>query len=711
MKKNVGSQLIGVQMITAADGLAFTGAATALITIDGGTQAASGGTGPTHEGNGFYTYLPTQAETNGDHIGFTFTGTGAIPVTIQVYTMFPQTVDNATSIADIDSRTISTTAAANLELQYDGSGLTGDAFPATQAQVGNISSGSGGLSKIQDSFTNTDGGAETNTEADTETLNGLSHVIDDNAGNIDFYYEFDLGVNGAATAILWNGFIQSNGDSASPQMYNWAGASFENVAAPISGSNGTTVTEMSFPAPSKYTGTGANAGKVRFGFNSTDATAISTDRVLCVFSSIAQQALVFNEGVAQSGGNNSIQIAAGSVGTNDQFQRARVILSGGTGAGQEAIITASTASTDTLTITPAWLTNPDATTVYEIIPGQTHSTIRNGGYDNGYIYLDVVNGSSGTIIGVSGTTTNKSDNPADARTVADIENIRQFIVSGGGAWSLDQAYTFWIFNHVSASLITLNSQDITGSVFMRSGITGIGTGTSTSVFELCGMLDVTVDVCNFLQCGFEGTTTLTSTDQYLAWHCFENSSTTPIIDINGDGITATTLNLVGYSGRIEIKGMTSVDVVVVAGDVHLTVNVDCTGGTLTYAGDVQLIDNSSGSVTFVQGSIADILTDTAVIGAAGAGLTDLGGMSTGMLAEVNAEVDTALSTTTYAEPGAIPAATASIADKISFVCATARNKITQTATTSTLRNDADSGNIGTSTVSDDGTTATRGEWS
>lgn len=101
MKKNVASQVIGVQMITAADGTAFTGTATALVTIDGGTQTASAGTGPTHEGNGFHTYLPTQAETNGDHIGFTFTGTGAIPVTVQVYTMFPQSVDNATDISAI----------------------------------------------------------------------------------------------------------------------------------------------------------------------------------------------------------------------------------------------------------------------------------------------------------------------------------------------------------------------------------------------------------------------------------------------------------------------------------------------------------------------------------------------------------------------------------------------------------------------------------
>jgi hypothetical protein len=81
-----------------------------------------------------------------------------------------------------------------------------------------------------------------------------------------------------------------------------------------------------------------------------------------------------------------------------------------------------------------------------------------------------------------------------------------------------------------------------------------------------------------------------------------------------------------------------------------------------------------------------------------------------MKASVNAEVVDALATDTYAEPSAPPAATASIAAKISWNCALARNKITQTATTQTLRNDADSGNISTAAVSDDGTTFTRAEW-
>lgn len=96
MKKNTASQVVGAQMVSATDGSAFTGSVTCYVTGDGGTQAAgSVGSGAcTHEGNGFHTYAPAQAETNYDHVAFTFTGSGAVPATVQVYTTFPQTGDN-----------------------------------------------------------------------------------------------------------------------------------------------------------------------------------------------------------------------------------------------------------------------------------------------------------------------------------------------------------------------------------------------------------------------------------------------------------------------------------------------------------------------------------------------------------------------------------------------------------------------------------------
>lgn len=139
MIKNVAGQKVGVQMVSAVDGSAFTGAVTVAVTVDAGTQATgSVGSGAcTHEGNGYHTYAPSQAETNGDLVAFTFTGTGAVPVTVQVYTRAATPDVNALQVSG------SATAADNLEtaaLAYSATrGLAGTALPAAAAEA------SGGL--------------------------------------------------------------------------------------------------------------------------------------------------------------------------------------------------------------------------------------------------------------------------------------------------------------------------------------------------------------------------------------------------------------------------------------------------------------------------------------------------------------------------------------------------------------------------------------
>jgi len=111
MKKNVALQVIGCQMTSDshiltesgdilttedgknivdesfADGSAFVGTVTVYVTGDNGLQTigATGGGVCTHKGNGYYTYVPTQAETNYGHVAFTFIGTGAVTRTIQIY--------------------------------------------------------------------------------------------------------------------------------------------------------------------------------------------------------------------------------------------------------------------------------------------------------------------------------------------------------------------------------------------------------------------------------------------------------------------------------------------------------------------------------------------------------------------------------------------------------------------------------------------------
>lgn len=88
-------------------------------------------------------------------------------------------------------------------------------------------------------------------------------------------------------------------------------------------------------------------------------------------------------------------------------------------------------------------------------------------------------------------------------------------------------------------------------------------------------------------------------------------------------------------------------------------------------------------------------------------IDDLNDVST---TEVNTEVVDALSVDTYAEPAqGAPAATTSLAAKINYLYKFLRNKTTQTATVLSIYDDAGTTVDHKTTVSDDGTTATRNE--
>lgn len=128
-----------------------------------------------------------------------------------------------------------------------------------------------------------------------------------------------------------------------------------------------------------------------------------------------------------------------------------------------------------------------------------------------------------------------------------------------------------------------------------------------------------------------------------------------------------------------------------------------TGAVGSVTGAVGSVTGAVGSVTGAVGSVAGNV-DGNVTGS-------VGSLAAQAKADVNAEVVDTLATDTYAESTGVPAATASLALKIRWLATLARNKMTQTSTTLTLRNDADSGNISTATVSDNGTTFTRGEFS
>lgn len=83
MIKNTSGQAVSAQLVAVADGEDVTSGTTAVyVTGDAGTQAPGAGT-VTHEGNGCWSYQPAQAETNYDHVSYTFVNSAAVSVTVQ----------------------------------------------------------------------------------------------------------------------------------------------------------------------------------------------------------------------------------------------------------------------------------------------------------------------------------------------------------------------------------------------------------------------------------------------------------------------------------------------------------------------------------------------------------------------------------------------------------------------------------------------------
>ena len=268
------------------------------------------------------------------------------------------------------------TAADNLEFQYDGTtGLSGDTFPATQLQVGGIATGAGGISAVADSFTLTTGTESAGTVTTTEAKDGVVHTITPSASAIDCYYEFDIGVNGKATEVIWDGYVGNNADNVEVYGYDWVSASFKQVGT-IAGKNANTVEEQIFIFTNAMTGTGANAGKVRCQFKSDGADVavdFNTDRILCEYTSVATESLILHSGVAQAGASNTITLDSGASSINDFYNHAVVVITSGTAVEQERIIVDYNGTTKVATIAPPWVTTPDSTSAFDVLPGTVHA--------------------------------------------------------------------------------------------------------------------------------------------------------------------------------------------------------------------------------------------------------------------------------------------------------------------------------------------------
>lgn len=410
--------------------------------------------------------------------------------------------------ADVVAISGDSTAADNLELQYDTTGLTGDTFPATQAQIGNLSSSSAAISTVAESFTKAGAEPETNTYTSTFEEDLIYHIVEDDGGATDCYYQFDVGGNGVPVSITWWGYAQSILDTYTIWAYNYTTTSYQQIGT-IAGSAGTTPQENEYVLTNAHVGTGVNLGKVRFRFLSANGTAFATDRILCNYAVVVQSV----------------------------------------------------------------------------------------GYANGAIWVDTVNGTTGTTPFVNGTADNPTLTWAEALTLSSSLNIRKFNIVTGSSIVLSANSDYYIFDGDNYNL-NLNNQSIDNCVITRATI--VGTSSGSAHFVQCILTAISIAGGTIHECALTSTITLTGATTYFVDQCYSGVEgvATPILDF-GAAVGNTNMSFRHYSGGIEIQnlGQSGTDNMSLEGWGQYVLNANCTGGTIAVRGHFKKTDNSGGAVT------------------------------------------------------------------------------------------------------------------
>jgi hypothetical protein len=381
--------------------------------------------------------------------------------------------------------------------------------------------------------------------------------------------------------------------------------------------------------------------------------------------------LVAFGGTATAGGATSVTLPSPASTVADFYKGLEVSIVGGTGAGQSAIITAYSTGR-VATVSKAWATNPDNTSVVEV------RDIAGPPLDTNLKVVGVV--LTDTVTTYTGNTPQTGDNfarlgaPVGASISADIAGV--------------QSDTDNIQTRLPAALVSGRMDSSVGAY--ASGLTPLQPTVAGRTLDVSTTGEAGLDFDNIKDA--TGAHTLTNITVPVA---------ASVMAVGTGAIVAGSFAVDSLTSGAMSNGM--------ADEIADHVWDEVLSGHLT-AG-------TTGAALNAASSAGDPWA-TALPGAYGVGTAgkiigdnvDAAISTRATPAQVNAEVVDALNVDTYAEPSAVPAATATLTAKIGWLMALARNKITQTATTQTLRNSGDTANIAQSTDSDDGATYTRGGW-
>lgn len=204
----------------------------------------------------------------------------------------------------------------------------------------------------------------------------------------------------------------------------------------------------------------------------------------------------------------------------------------------------------------------------------------------GYVWIDTNSGITGTNY-PRGTPTHPVNNLADAFNIADELGLTSLRVRG--SVSLDRSYAGWRIDgyaSVETDVITLNSQNVDGTIFNRVTLTGTGTGSFSA--ESCLLDNVTGVAGIAARCGFKNTTTLAAAATFLINDSYSISAPA-VFDVAGANSTLRG----GVNGDIRINNVgAGSEVSVGQGYGTVVIDATCTDGDVTIQGNSAITDNS-----------------------------------------------------------------------------------------------------------------------
>ncbi len=416
--------------------------------------------------------------------------------------------------ANIISVYSSSSAASILRSQFDGTGIIGDTYPARQDQLQNIVSTGAAVNQAAESFTLSAGVQAAGTYADTAARDGTIHQLQDSAGTLDCYYQFDIGSTGVPTSISLYMANTSGNDTIRFFGWNWNNSSWIELGSK-SGTIGIIYSVQTFPLYTSMVGIGIDVGKVRIRLYNTGLTTSNTyiDQIFVSYAFV----------------NQSI------------------------------------------------------------------------GYSQGAIWIDTINGTSGTTSFVNGTADRPALTYAQAITIATAMNIHNFRIVAGSNITLTANHDYDSFIGVGGQWnLDCGGQSIAGTYFESVNVSGIGIASISPTFRFCSIgAGTTLPPSYFYTCGFDTSSVFPfiagSAGQYLFVDCMSlvAGSEIPYFVFSGTGGT-TGINIRKWSGGTNItldsNCTCSIEVVagggqtVTTGGANLEIRGICRAVTITSSG-------------------------------------------------------------------------------------------------------------------------------